>query len=145
MSGGSELYLCTLTAHCKGTKQRRCCSHGSQALSKTENKLLGGTKEAFFSGRQHRTACLWPWVLVGSPSLTYWAWHILFPSLIFKTQLTCHFYYKALSGCPQFFFFFFFCAHTILSIPLLYQVAQLNMLLCLSSSLVCELQSMDCV
>ena len=48
MSGGSELYLCTLTAHCKGTKQRRCCSHGSQALSKTENKLLGGTKEAFF-------------------------------------------------------------------------------------------------
>lgn len=106
MSGGSELYLCTLTAHCKGTKQRRCCSHGSQALSETENKLLDETKEAFFPGRQHITACLWPWVLVGSPSLTYWAWHILFPSLIFKTQLTCHFYYKTLSGSPQFFFIF---------------------------------------
>lgn len=52
------------------------------------------------TGRWHITACLWPWVLVGSPSLTYWAWHILFPSLIFKTQLTCHFYYKTLSGSP---------------------------------------------
>lgn len=123
-----------LTANCKGTKQKWCCSHGSQTLSKAENELLCGAKEAFFPfpralGRWHVTTCLWPWVLCGFPPLTYWVWHILFSGLIFNASshaTSTAELSQALPSCS------FFCAHRTLSVPILHHIAQLGMLpLCL--------------
>lgn len=116
ISGGCELYICTLTVSCWQQIAKRLSKNGGapmavRPLAKAKRICcsIWGSKS---TGKQHLTACLWPWLLLRSLPLTKESGIALpFSDLIFNGQLTWHFHYKVHLGSEL---FLFLCSHSIL-------------------------------